>query len=73
MAIVSSSYVSDAHAQSGGGFLTTESFTDGNGNLYTNTYLWDGVTSRDDLLAARAAALSVRLADEEANAMIGQG
>lgn len=71
MAIVSSSYVSDAHAQSGGGFLTTESFTDGNGNLYTNTYLWDGVTDRATLLAGRSASLASRLADEEAAGLLG--
>ena len=71
MAIVSSSYVSDAHAQSGGGFLTTESFTDGNGILYTNTYLWDGVTDRSVLLSDRSAALASRLADEEAAGLLG--
>lgn len=71
MAIVSSSYVSDSHQQSGGGFLTVESFTDSTGAIYTNTYLWDGVTDRSVLLSDRSAALASRLADEEAAGLLG--
>ena len=71
MTIVSSSYVSDAHAQSGGGFLTVESFTTSTGETYTNMYLWDGVTDRATLLAGRSASLASRLADEEAAGLLG--
>lgn len=71
MTIVSSSYVSDSHAQAGGGFLTMELFTDSTDATYTNTYLWDGVADRDALLSDRSDALASRLADEEAARLLG--
>ena len=71
MAIVSSEYLTDAHQQAGGGFLTVESFTDSTGATYTNTYLWDGATDRSALLSDRASVLSSRLADEEAAGILG--
>ena len=71
MAIVSSEYLTDAHQQAGGGFLTVESFTDSTGATYTNTYLWDGVTDRSVILSDRSAALASRLADEEAAELLG--
>lgn len=72
MAIVSSSYVSDQHTQPGGGRWTTETHVDADGNSYTiGPYLWDGVTNRDTLMAARATALSDSLAEAEAAALLG--
>ena len=71
MAIVYSEYLTDAHQQAGGGFLTVESFTDSTGATYTNTYLWDGVTDRSVILSDRSAALASRLADEEAAGLLG--
>jgi hypothetical protein len=72
MAIVSSSYVSDQHTQPSGGRWTIETHTDGDGVKYTvGPYLWDGVSDRDLLMAARAAALSDSLAEAEAAALLG--
>jgi hypothetical protein len=71
MPIVSSSYVSDAHAQPGGGRWTTETHVDGDGQKYTvGPYLWDGVANRDTLMASRAAALSESLAEAEAEDLL---
>jgi hypothetical protein len=71
MPIVSSSYVSDAHSQTGGGRWTVETHVDGDGVKYTvGPYLWDGVADRDALMATRAAALSESLAEAEAKALL---
>jgi hypothetical protein len=71
MSIVSSSYVTDAHAQPGGGRWTVETHIDGDGVKYTvGPYLWDGVADRDALMSARASALSDSLAEAEANALL---
>ena len=72
MAIVSSSRVTDQHAQPGGGRWTVETHTDSDGQKYTvGPYLWDGVTDRDALLSARAASLAESLAAAEAASIIG--
>lgn len=66
MPIISSSRVTDQHAQPGGGRWTVETHTDGDGNRYTvGPYLWDGVVDRDALMASRAAALAETLAAAE--------
>ena len=66
MSIVSSSYVTDQHAQPGGGRWTVETHTDSDGNAYTvGPYLWDGVADRDALMASRAVALAETLAAAE--------
>ena len=54
MAIVSSEYLTDAHQQAGGGFLTVERSPMERPGPYTNTYLWDGVTDRSVLLSDRS-------------------
>ncbi len=72
MAIISSSYVTDQHAQQGGGRWTVETHTDSDGKKYTvGPYLWDGITDRDTLLSARAASLAESLAEAEAESIIG--
>ncbi len=72
MAIVSSSYVSDTHAQTGGGVWTTETHTDSDGVTYViGPYLWDGIADRDELMAVRADALSESLAEAEAAKLLG--
>lgn len=72
MPIVSSSYVSDAHTQSGGGRWTVETHVDGDGVKYTvGPYPWDGIADRDSLMATHAAQLSESLAESEAVALLG--
>lgn len=72
MTIVSSSYISDAHTQPGGGRWTTEIHIDGDGVKYTvGPYLWDGIADRDELMAVRADALSESLAEAEAAKLLG--
>jgi hypothetical protein len=71
MPIISSSYVSDAHTQLGGGRWTTETHVDGDGVKYTvGPYLWDGMANRETLMAARATEISASLAEAEANALL---
>lgn len=71
MAIVSSSYVSDTHAQTGGGVWTTETHTDSDGVTYViGPYLWDGTTDRDTLLTVRATRLAETLAALELEQLI---
>lgn len=66
MPILSSSRVTDQHAQPGGGRWTVETHIDSDGNSYTvGPYLWDGVVDRDALMASRAAALAETLAAAE--------
>jgi hypothetical protein len=71
MPIVSSEYITDAHAQSGGAKWTIERHTDSTGRVHTvGPYLWDGVADRAAILSARAAHLDEQLAEVEANALL---
>jgi len=72
MTITSSSYQTDAHTQPGGGRWVVETYTDSTGRVYTQQYMWDGVTNRDTLLSQRAAELNTALADAEAHQLIGE-
>lgn len=72
MPIVSSTYTTDAHAQTGGGRWTIERHTDNTGLVHTvGPYLWDEVSNRDTLLAARAAQIDAQLAEAEAEQLMG--
>lgn len=71
MAITASTYVTDTHAQPGGGRWTVETHTDSDGQKYTiGPYLWDGVADRDALLASRAAALAETMAAAELESLL---
>ena len=72
MPIISSSRVTDQHAQPGGGRWTVETHIDSDGNSYTvGPYLWDGVVDRDALMASRAVALAEALAAAELESLLG--
>lgn len=71
MPIVTSTYITDAHSQVGGGRWTIERHTDSTGRVHTvGPYLWDGAADRGTLLAAHAAQLDVQLAQDEAEQMM---
>jgi len=73
MAVISSTYSTDQHSQPGGGRWTVETHTDTEGVQYTiGPYLWDGVTDRNALLTARAAALEESLAASELESILGE-
>ena len=73
MAIVSSTYSTDAHTQTGGGKWTVEYHTDSLGTVYMcGPYLWDGVANRDTLLALHAEQLASDLATAETETLIGE-
>lgn len=71
MPIVTSSFVTDAAIQAGGGQWTREIHTDDAGRTYELQYLWDGATDRNQLLAQHATYLNDALAEAEAEALLG--
>lgn len=70
MAIVSSTYVADAHTQVDGRRYVNETHTDAQGQTYTFSYLADPGANYSAILATHASQLADQLAEQEFNEVL---